>query len=58
MTRDDILRAAETHVLVPREPTAEMLEAWANEGLTVDELEMMRRRYCDLLSAAQGESRE
>ena len=41
-----------------REPTAEMLEAWANEGLTVDELEMMRRRYCDLLSAAQGESRE
>jgi hypothetical protein len=37
--------------LVPVNPTAEMLEAWADAGLTVDELESLRVSYSAMLDA-------
>ena len=40
------------YAVVPVKPTAEMLEAMANEGLTVGECQYWRNRYDDLLAAA------
>lgn len=39
-------------VLVPREPTAAMLEALGDSGMTVEELYFWRRRYDFMLDAA------
>lgn len=38
--------------IVPKTPTVEMLEAWACEGLTVEECNGMLARYEDMLEAA------
>jgi hypothetical protein len=44
--------------LVPVRPTADMLEAWENGGLSVEELNAMRGHYEDMLAAAPSPDKE